>query len=196
MPLFTSSFKGYMIFSMKPAAIKYDSCNPNLQPEYFSNAYFSITVWWSQGLIHQIDLIAGTEPVIRPRRFPYSETIDRAMSCYETGKQFSWADPPLNWSSVTAFQKQIYSVLLQNIPFGRTVSYGKLARIAGRPGAARAVGRAMSANPWPLIVPCHRVLAADGKIGGFSSGPELKKTLLSLEGLFFSKGVAKERTDD
>jgi len=71
----------------------------------------------------------------------------------------------------------------RTLTFGRTISYGRLARKAGRPKAARAVGRVMANNPVPLIIPCHRVLRSHGKIGGFSApgGVPLKKRMLELE---------------
>jgi methylated-DNA-[protein]-cysteine S-methyltransferase len=70
---------------------------------------------------------------------------------------------------------------LAKVRFGHTLSYGELARRAGSPGAARAVGGVMAKNPIPLVVPCHRVLAAGGKIGGFTGGLRLKRALLDLE---------------
>ena len=75
----------------------------------------------------------------------------------------------------------------KTIPFGETRSYGWIARKIGNPGAARAVGRALGANPWPLIIPCHRVIRSDGTIGGFSSGLKWKRYLLKYENLIFSK---------
>ncbi len=73
------------------------------------------------------------------------------------------------------------------IPFGRTTTYGQLAAAIGHPRAARAVGQALARNPVPLIVPCHRVLAGNGRLGGFTSpgGVELKRALLALEGVRF-----------
>lgn len=68
----------------------------------------------------------------------------------------------------------------RRIPYGRTETYSSLARAAGSPGAARAAGSAMAANPFPIIVPCHRVVAASG-MGGFSGGLHLKRRLLDLE---------------
>ena len=67
------------------------------------------------------------------------------------------------------------------IPRGQTCSYAELAARAGRPGAARAVGQAMARNPWPIIVPCHRVVASDGGLGGYGGGLDMKERLLRLE---------------
>jgi len=69
------------------------------------------------------------------------------------------------------------------IPFGETTSYGALAAAVGNPAAARAVGQAVGANPLPLLIPCHRVLAADRSLGGFSGGLHWKRFLLTLEGI-------------
>jgi methylated-DNA-[protein]-cysteine S-methyltransferase len=72
---------------------------------------------------------------------------------------------------------------LREVPAGQTVSYGELARRAGHPKAARAVGTACARNPVPVVVPCHRVLPGTGKLGAYAGGPERKRTLLKLEGL-------------
>ncbi|MBQ9501368.1 MAG: methylated-DNA--[Lentisphaeria bacterium] len=87
--------------------------------------------------------------------------------------------------AATAFQALVREILL-DIPFGRSMTYGEVARLAARRlGKARmsaqAVGNAVGANPLPVIVPCHRVLASGGRLGGFSSGPDLKRRLLELE---------------
>ncbi|PXX98487.1 methylated-DNA--[protein]-cysteine S-methyltransferase [Halomonas sp. LBP4] len=79
------------------------------------------------------------------------------------------------------FQRQVWAALLR-IPYGETRTYGDLARRLGREGAARAIGTASGANPLPLLIPCHRVVAADG-LGGYSGGPALKRRLLTLEGV-------------
>jgi methylated-DNA-[protein]-cysteine S-methyltransferase len=80
----------------------------------------------------------------------------------------------------TGFQIRVYAALLE-IPYGETRSYGEIARAIGEPDAPRAVGTANGANPLPLVVPCHRVIAAGGKLGGFGGGVALKKRLLALE---------------
>jgi len=89
--------------------------------------------------------------------------------------------PPLDLAGGTPFQRRVWAALRRLRP-GRTCSYAALARAVARPGAARAVGRACAANPIPLLVPCHRVLAADGGLGGFSAGLRWKRLLLAREG--------------
>src|SRR5690606_15312856 len=89
----------------------------------------------------------------------------------------------LDVSSAPAFHQRVYQVV-QQIPRGTTLSYGEVAALAGSPGASRAVGQAMAKNPVALIVPCHRVTAASGKLGGFTAygGAATKQALLELEG--------------
>lgn len=90
---------------------------------------------------------------------------------------------PLDLSSVTAFNAKVYRAL-QKVPAGSTTTYGELARSVGSSGGSRAIGRAMATNPVPILVPCHRVLAAGGKPGGFSAhgGLVTKKRILTIEG--------------
>ncbi|MGH8995294.1 MAG: methylated-DNA--[protein]-cysteine S-methyltransferase [Acidimicrobiales bacterium] len=80
----------------------------------------------------------------------------------------------------TEFQKRVWLTLAE-IPYGETISYAELARWVGRPRAFRAVGQANGANPIPVILPCHRVIAADGTIGGYGGGLPTKRRLLALE---------------
>jgi O-6-methylguanine DNA methyltransferase len=90
--------------------------------------------------------------------------------------------PPLDFATGTAFQQSVWQALRQ-IRFGQTRSYGEIARAIGKPKALRAVGGACGANPIPVLVPCHRVLAANQKIGGFSGGLDWKRKLLAREGI-------------
>ena len=85
----------------------------------------------------------------------------------------------LDLSTLTEFQREVLDVVA-SIPWGETMTYGQVAERLGRHDAARAVGRALAANPVPLIIPCHRVVAVDG-IGGYGPGTNLKKMLLDLE---------------
>jgi O-6-methylguanine DNA methyltransferase len=92
--------------------------------------------------------------------------------------------PPLNLSNGTTFQRKVWNTL-RKIARGQTKSYGEIARAIGRPKAVRAVGGACGANPIPVLVPCHRVLAANKKLGGFSGGLNWKRKLLTREGVMF-----------
>ena len=93
--------------------------------------------------------------------------------------------PPLDLRCGTAFQQQVWEQL-RGIAAGRPSSYGELAKALGKAGAARAVGGACGANPIPVLIPCHRVLAGNRKLGGFSGGLDWKRRLLSREGLELS----------
>lgn len=90
--------------------------------------------------------------------------------------------PPLDVSRGTEFQQSVWRAMLQ-IKLGQTQSYGEIAAVIGNPKAGRAVGGACGANPIPLLVPCHRVLAANQKIGGFSGGLAWKRKLLEMENI-------------
>ena len=92
--------------------------------------------------------------------------------------------PPLDWAGKTEFQKSVWRAMLK-IPASQTKSYGEIAAEIKRPKAARAVGTACGANPIPVLVPCHRILAANKKIGGFSGGLAWKRDLLAREGICF-----------
>jgi methylated-DNA-[protein]-cysteine S-methyltransferase len=81
----------------------------------------------------------------------------------------------------TPFQRRVWEAL-RKIPYGETRSYGEIAREIGRPDAMRAVGAANGANPLPIVVPCHRVVGADGSLTGFGGGLDVKRFLLELEG--------------
>jgi methylated-DNA-[protein]-cysteine S-methyltransferase len=103
----------------------------------------------------------------------------RQLTAYFTGEQKDF-DLPLAPRG-TEFQKRVWEALKQ-IPYGVTISYGELARRIGDPKASRAVGLANGSNPISIIVPCHRVIGANGKLTGYGGGIERKKTLLELEG--------------
>ena len=90
-------------------------------------------------------------------------------------------DVALAVTSATSFQHEVWRVL-QSLPYGSVATYSAVAELAGRPRAARAVGNANHANPWPVIVPCHRVVASHG-LGGYGGGEDVKRYLLTLEGV-------------
>lgn len=114
----------------------------------------------------------GTAPV----------SITRALNAYFAGKLSTLDEIPCQ-ADGTAFQRSVWSAL-RRIPAGRTLSYGALAEQLGNPRAVRAVGLANGANPVPIIIPCHRVIGADGSLTGYGGGLERKRWLLAHEGMF------------
>lgn len=105
--------------------------------------------------------------------------IASRLEAYAEGKQVAFSDK-LDLSAGTPFQQRVWETT-RRIPYGETKTYLWVARQIKRPRAARAVGQALGANPVPIIVPCHRVIASDGGLGGFGGGLEMKQQLLRLE---------------
>jgi methylated-DNA-[protein]-cysteine S-methyltransferase len=111
----------------------------------------------------------------------YLERARTAILAYLQGNRQAF-DLPLDIQGGTPFHRKVWEAL-RRIPYGRVRSYGWVAKKVGKPDAARAVGSACGANPLPLVSPCHRVVAADGTLGGFAGGLRMKKRLLTLEGI-------------
>jgi len=116
--------------------------------------------------------------VKRDGRHPLIRLAGRQLTEYFRGKRREF-DFPLELRG-TRFQERVWEALL-SIPYGQTRSYGQIARALGVPGAARAVGGANHANQVAIVVPCHRVINADGSLGGYGGKPEVKRMLLDLE---------------
>ena len=124
--------------------------------------------------------LSGPAPV-EPCESPVLRQAMLEFAQYFAGRRREF-DLPLDLTGRTRFARRILEVL-QNVPYGTTVTYGALAERAGFPRAARAVGRAMAANPLPIVIPCHRVVATGGPLGGYSGGEGLptKSWLLEFE---------------
>jgi O-6-methylguanine DNA methyltransferase len=123
---------------------------------------------------------SGSEPLPAEVKKWHEATV-KCLQAVLAGKAPP-ALPPLDVARGTDFQRRVWEVL-RTIPAGKTMSYQEVARAIGRPKATRAVGGACGANPIPVLVPCHRVLAANHRIGGFSGGLDWKRTLLQREGV-------------
>ncbi|MGI6143393.1 MAG: methylated-DNA--[protein]-cysteine S-methyltransferase [bacterium] len=109
--------------------------------------------------------------------------LRRDLEEYFAGRKVDFRGYTIAWKGYTPFQQRVLAAAAA-IPYGEVRSYRWLAiEATGRPGASRAVGGAMAANPLPLIIPCHRVIRSDGDLGGFAGGLELKARLLALEGV-------------
>ncbi|TCP56171.1 methylated-DNA-[protein]-cysteine S-methyltransferase [Tamaricihabitans halophyticus] len=91
-------------------------------------------------------------------------------------------DLAVDWAVVSGFQLDVLRALDREVGFGESITYGELAALAGQPDGSRAVGVAMATNPIPIVLPCHRVLASGGALGGFGGGLEMKRWLLTHEG--------------
>lgn len=108
------------------------------------------------------------------------DDVRRELDEYFAGKRTRF-DLPLDWTLTARFGRAILQATAQ-IPFGSTSTYGAMAAQAGNPKASRAAGRALGANPIPIVVPCHRVVGAGGKLTGYAGGLPRKEALLALEG--------------
>ncbi|HEV2818572.1 MAG TPA: methylated-DNA--[protein]-cysteine S-methyltransferase [Allosphingosinicella sp.] len=151
-------------------------------------------VWDARGIAGTQLPESGRGAAVRrlQRRFPDAHNspptpaIEGAMARIEAalaGAADDFDDLVLDWRRVSAFERAVY-LAARAIPRGRTTTYGALAERLGDPGQARAVGQALGRNPWPIVVPCHRITAADGGMGGFSApgGRATKLRLLEIEG--------------
>lgn len=132
----------------------------------------AITNLFFQGTVQPESYELGSTPLLERARLQLLE--------YLAGRRQSF-DLPLEPQG-TLFQRQVWQALAR-IPYGQTRSYGWLARQVGRPQAARAVGQANSRNPISILLPCHRVVGAQGALTGYAGGLERKKMLLRLEGI-------------
>jgi methylated-DNA-[protein]-cysteine S-methyltransferase len=113
----------------------------------------------------------------------FIDRLSNELKRFAAGEPVDFSRIVIDESHLTTFGRRIVAAC-RRIPYGQTRSYGQLAAICGSPGAARAVGHVMAKNRYPLVVPCHRVLAAGGTIGGYSApdGITMKRRLLALEG--------------
>ncbi|MBL8327180.1 MAG: methylated-DNA--[protein]-cysteine S-methyltransferase [Rubrivivax sp.] len=130
-------------------------------------------------LLHHLSAGAPAAPPPWPG---FVQQAVAAMQALLRGEAASLAGVPLAWSRVGSFERRVYEAT-QRLGPGETSTYGEIARQLGEPAAARAVGAALGRNPWPLVVPCHRVLAAGARLGGFSApgGVATKERLLVIE---------------
>lgn len=123
---------------------------------------------------HHVDAQETWPPLLRKAVRQLEEYFDKQRTTF---------DLPLDFSdTLTDFQRDVYEQLLK-IEYGHVASYGQVAREIGKPDMARAVGQAVGANPLPIVVPCHRVVASDRSLTGFGGGLRAKVALLKLEGV-------------
>ena len=149
------------------------------QPSPFGD----VTVVVSERGVREISLPGDDQPdgeLTAPDR-----GIARQLDEWFSGKRHEF-DLELDLEGVSGFRRLALETLAREVGWGETVTYGELAALAGRPRAARAAGSAMRDNPLPFVIPCHRVVAAGGRIGGYGGGRNavgLKRELLAREGV-------------
>lgn len=162
---------------------------------FFDTTIGRCAVGWTQAAIAAVALPeaspVGTMARLRRRLPGATESVPpppvaaatAAMVALLAGEPADLSWVALDLADVPEFNRLVYEVT-RAIPAGSTLTYGAVAASVGAPGAAQAVGRALGANPCPIVVPCHRVLAADGSLGGFSApgGAETKRRMLLAEG--------------
>ena len=132
-----------------------------------------------------ITLLRQSYPEARSGSHPLIVSIGRQLEEYDQGMEINFSVPeagPQRWSD---FYRQVWTAT-SHIPRGKVSTYGQVASNISHPRAARAVGTALGANPFPLLIPCHRVILASGELGNYSAGgPSVKQRLLAREGVFF-----------
>ncbi len=170
------------------------SSDPNHGAFFFATPIGTCALVWGPGGLRSVHLPDATERETRERvvrEHPSAgevEPPDRirriaaSVARLLEGGSDDLGEVPLDWDGVTPFQRRVYEAA-REIPAGETRTYGELARRLGSPGGARAVGQALGRNPFVLVVPCHRVLASNGSLGGFSAhgGARTKRMLLDIE---------------
>lgn len=126
--------------------------------------------------------IAFSKETVNAIEDDWNPALRKSLQQYAAGEEISFDSDALQLPTQTKFQKRVVK-LTQQIQYGNTISYGQLAKRAGSPKAARAVGTVMSSNLIPILIPCHRVVGANGHLGGFSApqGTTLKQKMLRLE---------------
>jgi len=127
--------------------------------------------------VNTLKSISDSQVSRQDRRF---ERLCLTFDRYFAGQKVTFNEP-LDFLIGTEFQKKVWQEVSQ-IPYGQVRTYGEIAKEIGNPKAVRAVGGANGANPVPILVPCHRVVAAGGKLGGYGGGLDIKEYLLRLEG--------------
>lgn len=136
---------------------------------------------WNGEVLRSIRLTWAADTVKSKHSTPLGRKLEEALTRYVAGEKVDWPELPVDLGALPPFHRKVLEEL-GRIPAGQVMSYGELAAKCDSPRAARAVGQVMAKNPWPLVYPCHRVLASGGKLGGFGPGLEMKKWLLELEG--------------
>ncbi len=155
--------------------------NPEKLEEEICVPPIKLKLLWKKNLLTKVHLSWGKEE--RLGKSHYGKKIFSVLKSYLNREPVGWDFLPLAWELTSDFQNKVFNVLKNKVGFGEHITYKKLAYLCNVPKGYRAVGQALKNNPWPLIIPCHRVIRSDATLGGFSCGLEFKRFLLKLEGI-------------
>lgn len=157
-------------------SIRFESCVVNIN--YFVNPTFKITS------INLESFLEGKETSFNDNYQP-DKTLDKIISSissyFEEGMPIDIRLEDLMMESISGYYRKVLETLFLKVPHGKIITYHKLAELTGNPKASRAVGTAMASNPFPLLIPCHRVIKSDLSLGNYGSGGRLKLFLLENE---------------
>ncbi|MDD6880685.1 MAG: methylated-DNA--[protein]-cysteine S-methyltransferase [Firmicutes bacterium] len=149
--------------------------------EYMKTPLGTIRIQEQEGKLTGIHLLTDGEPEGVEQPSEITREAAKQLLEYFRGKRTEF-DLPLDFSKGSPFMREVWKQMAQ-IPYGKTISYGKLAEKAGNKKACRACGTAVGRNPFIIVVPCHRVIKGDGSIGGFAPGVDKKRILMNVEGI-------------
>jgi methylated-DNA-[protein]-cysteine S-methyltransferase len=111
---------------------------------------------------------------------PVIRSLSRGIQAYFTGQPFDFSLAPLDFGNLTVLEQQVLHAA-SLVGYGQTKTYGEIAKQIDRPKAYRFVGNTLANNPFPVVIPCHRIIRADGSLGGFGGGTDLKERMLAME---------------
>ncbi len=148
-----------------------------MERQILATSLGGVELWTEGGRLKALNLTNRKPSAGAPK-----DPIAREVQRYFRGEADSLRDIPVDLSDSTAFERRVYEATRQ-IPFGKVATYGQIAKAIGKPKAPRAVGQALGKNPIAIVIPCHRVVASDGSLGGFTGGLSWKRKLLRHEGV-------------
>lgn len=155
---------------------------------YGSGIVYATDQWVVKVEIPDLSQHESVQTAMQPEFEPSEITTHAAqlLQRYFNGERIDFADIPVSFDEMPPFRRKVLEAV-RNLTFGEIRTYGQVAALCDSPRAARAVGGALASNPVPLIIPCHRVVASDGRLTGFSApgGEVTKSALLKLEGVEF-----------
>ena len=147
----------------------------------YASPFGVVQLWGREGKLCRVVLGSAPTSAIKEGEPGFLKPFVELLDCYFQGREIQCDGDSLQWDGLSGFRRRVYEELL-DVEFGQVITYRRLAERCGHPHAARAAGSALRLNPLPIFVPCHRVVGAQGRLGGFSAGLGWKRNLLAHEG--------------